>query len=294
MNDWFEIYRGGVMPWDCDTTEHLTMASYYERSGDAYLAFLDSIDMGEGYRREHRCGMAAVEDQARFTQELRSGDVMHIVGGILGVDDKVVHFGQQVINSATGEVTAAFQQRTVHFDLDRRKAVSIPAAQKEALLAQRVEWDGPPRTVRFMPDGLAGFVATARDTVKPWEIDVIGHLSAHFYVVRFSMASMQALASIGFTSDYARNHKRGASTFEMDLRFYRELNVGDAVSVHSAITDIGDTSFRLVHKLVNERSGEIAASMSQYGVHLDMQTRRPTPFPDDIKAKAAGMLIVDQ
>lgn len=281
------------MPWDCDINDHLTVASYYERSGDAYLSFLDSIDMGERYRREERRAMAAVEDYARYDRELRSGDVLHIVGGVLGVDDKVIYFGQKVINSATGEVTATFEQRTVHFDLDARKATPIPPAKREALLAHLVEWDGPERHTRSMPEGLAGFAPSARDTVKPWEIDVIGHLSAHFYVERFTMAAMQMLSFIGFTPAYGRDKQRGMSAFEMELRFYRELNVGDVITVHSAITHIGKTSFRLVHKLVNERSGEVAASMSQYGVHLDMQSRRPTPFPDNIKERAAEMLIAD-
>ena len=31
MTHWTETYRGGVPPWQCDVTEHFTIAYYFDR-----------------------------------------------------------------------------------------------------------------------------------------------------------------------------------------------------------------------------------------------------------------------
>ncbi len=291
MSNWVETYRGGVMPQDCDNMEHLTIASYVERMGDGYLGFLDSVGLGENYRAEERMGFAAVESRTRFIQELRAGDVLHIEGALLGIEGKIMTSAQRVVNSVTGEVTAMVHYKTVHLDLDKRKAVNFSPERRAELLKSAVEWDGPEIEERSFPDGLQGFVPTCRDTVKLWEMDVIGHMSAHFYVERFSQATMQTMAAIGITPDYARENRRGGSTFEMDLRYFRELNAGDTLAVYTAITDVGNSSFRMVHKMVNQRTGELCAALGQFGVFFDLEARRPVPLPDNIREGINKMLV---
>ena len=63
--------------------------------------------------------------------------------------------------------------------------------------------------------------------MKPWEIDVLGHMSAPFYIHRFSDALMHALARFGMTPAYLRENRVGFSTFELQGRFRRELRAGD-------------------------------------------------------------------
>jgi hypothetical protein len=35
MPNWSETYRGTVPPWECDVTEHFTIAYYFDRLSDA-------------------------------------------------------------------------------------------------------------------------------------------------------------------------------------------------------------------------------------------------------------------
>jgi hypothetical protein len=34
MTDWTETYRGAVPPWQCDVTEHFTIAYYFGSSAE--------------------------------------------------------------------------------------------------------------------------------------------------------------------------------------------------------------------------------------------------------------------
>lgn len=291
MTGWLETYRGWVTPGECDVIEHLTIAHYFARFYDSNMALVEAVGGGPSYMAESGRGFAAVDCYVRLMREFRAGDVLHIDAAILDVQDKVIHTGLKVIDSSSGEVAATMEQKLVHFDLGRRKSVALGDQLKAAMRAQAVAWDGPARESRASPDSTEGYIVGLRDAAKPWEIDHMGHLSFQFYVHRFSASSAQAMAAFGMTPAYVRERRRGMSTFEIDLQFRRELNAGDLIVVKTALVHIGNSSFRLLHKMFNARSGELAAVMSQFGVHLDMDLRRPTPFPDDIRERAQAILV---
>lgn len=291
MGGWLETYRGWVTPGECDIIEHLTVAYYFARFADSNLALMEAVGVGPSYMSETGRGCAAVDCYARFMREHRNGDVLHLEAAILGVEDKIFHSGHKVFDSASGEVTATVEQKLIHLDLEHRRAVAIPPERRRAMREGAVEWDGPRREKRDMAEGTEGFIDGLRDTVKPWEIDLMGHLGFQFYIHRFSASAAHAMAAFGMTPDYIRDQRRGMSTFEIDVRFRRELHAGDLVVVKTALVHVGSSSFRLLHKMFNLRSGELAAVMSQFAVHFDMDARRPTPLPDELRARAEAMLV---
>ena len=290
MSKYFETYRGGVMPWHCDMVEHMTIAAYFERLGDAYVSFTERMGLGSDYRKNDRRAFAAVRSFVGLHRELRSGDVLHMEGGVVGTEGKILKLCNNIINSATGDKVSTFESHAIHLDLDARRAAVISDTTMEKLDAHKVEWESPV-VDRWYPESTDGFATTLRDSVKMWELDVLEHMSAHFYIQRFSLACMQAMAMTGMTPHYNRDNRRGMSTFELDVRYLKELNGGDTVTIKSAVTDIGNSSIRYVHSMINEASGEVVATMSQYGAFLDMDARKSTPMPDDIREKATALLV---
>ena len=136
-----------------------------------------------------------------------------------------------------------------------------------------------------------GFLDSARDTVKPWEIDVFGQSAFSFYIHRFSAGGIQAFAQFGMTPAYMREQRRGMSTFEFQLEFLGELHAGDSVHVKTALLHLGNSSIRVLHRMFNGRTGGLVASLDQFGVHLDVDARRPTAFPDALRERARAILI---
>ncbi len=286
MSNWIESYRGWVTPADCDIIEHMTVASYFESFGDACLAIAEEIELGSDFRNEQRRAFATVECYVRFMRELRLGETLHVESAIVGVKGKVVTFGHKLYNSQSGEVAATMTQTTLHFDLDGRRALAMAPETEAILMANLTEWDGPPRDERSYPENDSGFMPSGLSTVKQRELDVLGHFSFNFYIHRFSGACMHAMNAIAFTPEYMREQRRGMSTFEIDIRYLREMDAGDPIRIKSAVTDVGTSSFRIVHKMWNMRTGDLAAQMSQYAVNLDLDARRPTPLPDNIRQLA--------
>src|SRR5262249_59641148 len=84
-----------------------------------------------------------------------------------------------------------------------------PAARGRAGGARRVDWEGPARERRPRPAGVEGFRDSARDTVKPDEIDVFGQVALAHYIHRFSAANGHVIAAFGITPGYMRAERRG-------------------------------------------------------------------------------------
>ena len=286
-----ETYRGTVYRWEVDHNDHLTVAYYFARFGDAALGVLDAIGLGDP--DTVRDGRACVTDDCfvHYRHELRVGDIMHIASGVIGVEADALVLGHKVFDSASGELCTTVEHRVRHVAVETRTAVDLSAAQRRAAESLRVEWDGPKRERRPRPAGLEGFRDSARDTVKPWERDATGEIALAFHIHRFSAANGHAIAAFGMTPDYMRSERRGFSTFEFQLGVDGTLQSGDRVRVRSGLLHVGNSSMRLLHVMTNERSGERVASLEQLGVHLDMEARKSTPLPDALRERARAVLV---
>ena len=179
----------------------------------------------------------------------------------------------------------------MHVDLGHAPQAALPPRQRRAAESRQVAWDGPARELRWQPAGAEGFLESARDTVKPWEIDVFGQSALPFYIHRFSAGGIQAFAAFGMTPAYMREQRRGMSTFEFQLEFLGELHAGDPVHVKTGLLHLGNSSIRVLHRMLNGRTGELVARLDQFGVHLDVDARRPTAIPEVLRERARSILI---
>jgi len=289
MNPWIETYRGTVHRWEVDNVDHFTVAYYFDRLSDASLNALEAFGLGPAVLARARQRCLTVECYVRYLHELRMGDILHILSGLIAVEADGLLIGHKLLDSASDTLCATIEQRV---RLQRGRApVKLTARQRRALEARRVDWDGPPRERRHAPPGDAGFHDSSRDVVTPWEIDVTGQSALSHYVHRFSAANAQLIARFGMTPAYMSEQQRGFSTFEFQLALLGELRAGDPVAVKSGLVHLGNSSLRVLHRMFNARTGALVATLHQLGVHLDMAARRPTPLPDDLRERAKALLI---
>jgi hypothetical protein len=47
----------------------------------------------------------------------------------------------------------------------------------------------------------------------------------------------------------------------------------------------------MIHCMVDPRTGAEVARLSQFGVNLDLDARRPARWPDDIRELAAALVV---
>jgi acyl-CoA thioester hydrolase len=271
---WLETYRGTVYRWEVDANDHLTVAYYLARFGDAAAAVLHALGLGPA---------PTTECFIHYRRELRVGDLMHVQSGVLAAEADGLVLGHRLVESTEAAVCTT---------VEHRLALALTAEQRRAAEARRVTWDGPPRERRPRPATLDGFRDSARDAVKPSEVDELGRLALAAAVHRYSAANGHVLAAFGFTPRYMREASRGFSTFEFQLGFEGGgVRVGDPLLVRSALTHVGNSSMRILHVMTDLRSGERVSTLEQAGVHLDLDARRPAPLPESLRTAALALLV---
>jgi acyl-CoA thioesterase FadM len=280
MTAWTETYRGTVPSWQCDVTEHFTIAYYFDRLEEAVANFADTI----GLDALLRAGGFVRRLDLRFARELRAGASFHVDSAALGVDHGL-RLGHRFVDSATGEAVTWIEE---HWEL---APAALPAHQRDTIARRLATWDGPVAEPRPEPAGTAGFIPTARGRIKPGDLDATGHLSLSAMVHRFSSASAQIAAALGMDAAAMQRQRRGFSTFELTMRISGAMRLDAPYLVETGIGHLGNSSMRMIHSLTHLPTGAEIARLGQFGVNLDLDARRPARWPDALRDRAASLVI---
>lgn len=272
MTDFQETFRSAVPPWECDIVEHFTVAYYYEK----FRAAGDRALLGLGVLAKDAHTTACY---TRYKKELRAGDSYRIVSAPIRATGSGsgggLTIGHKLIDTEADAVAATTEQT---FALD--SPVSLDGY---------ADWDGDPREARPELPSTAQWVPAATDVVFPKDVDAAGRLSLDAIVHRFTGAGGHLLNAIGWTSTHMRENRVGYSTFEFQMTLGALPWVGVPLDTESTVGSIGRSSMRLVHRMIRADTGDMVAELSQFGVHLDMNARRPSAIPEDIAAAARAL-----
>ncbi|HVM79387.1 MAG TPA: thioesterase family protein [Stellaceae bacterium] len=266
-----ETHRSMVKAWECDSFGHFTVAYYFDRFADASATLRERL----GIERAR-----PVRYLARFIAELRAGEAFHVESGIVAAKGSELRVGHRLLNSATGKLCTTVEER-----------VELPAGASRPS-GPMIELERAKDDPGFADEMSAGLIAGARDRVRASEIDTQGELSLASYVHRSSIGSIHLLAAMGLTPDYLREARRGFSTFEIALRLdLPRPKAGEPLAVSSGLMQLGSSSIRMVHRIAEARSGRRVATLRQSGVHFDLVARRSAPIPQELRTKAAALVM---
>src|SRR5439155_23635728 len=187
--------------------------------------------------------------------------------------------------SGNGEVTAWVEEM-----LDIAPG-PLPRETRDVISRHLRPWPGPAVERRPEPSTTEGFIPTARDRVKPMDLDADGNFALAVFVHRFTAGCVQALAAIGATASYIEAERKGYSTFELALRVTGLPRLGNPVLVETGIVHLGNSSIRFMHRMRDPIDGSEFARLGQFCVQLDLDTRRPAALPEVLRAAATRLLV---
>jgi len=131
---------------------------------------------------------------------------------------------------------------------------------------------------------------TYRGTVYPWHCDQVGHMNVMWYVGKFDEATWQLFNAIGLTPSYLRTAQRGMAAVDQRVTYARELHAGSVVSVTSRIDEVHAKRIVFTHEMRNDETGELAATTTLIGVHLDTVARKSCPLPAAVVEAARAFI----
>src|SRR5207302_5117610 len=132
MQNWSETYRGTVPPWECDVTEHFTIAYYFDRLEEGERNLAEILGLGALLRG----GGFARRLDVRFARELRAGSSFHIESAALAVDPGL-RLGHRFVDSANGQTVTWIAES---WDLPEG---ALSPEQQSAIAGRLGVWEAP-------------------------------------------------------------------------------------------------------------------------------------------------------
>lgn len=118
--------RGVVRPSHCDHMEHMNVMWYTARFDEATWHLFQLIGITPSYMRAHKKGMAGVQQDTTYKQELFAGDLVTVWSRILEIRERVIRFYHEMRNEETQAIAATTTLTAVHLDRVTHKACPFP------------------------------------------------------------------------------------------------------------------------------------------------------------------------
>lgn len=114
--------------------------------------------------------------------------------------------------------------------------------------------------------------------------DINGHLNIRHYLGIASEGLDDAMLRVGIPKDWL-NAGRAVFSAEHHLAYFHELRTGDKVSVRVRLIGRSERAAHVVVYLVDEGRQQVSYVMEEIFLCIDMETRKSTPWSDDVAAK---------
>ena len=120
------------------------------------------------------------------------------------------------------------------------------------------------------------------DTVRPEWIDDNGHMNVAYYVLAFDFATDAFLNHIGLTRDLKESVNSTTFALDMNVSYKREVLDGDPLRFTTQLIDADQKRLHFFHQMLHATDGYLAATNEVLSVHVDLNTRRVAPMPNDL------------
>ncbi|MEP9383231.1 thioesterase family protein [Nocardioides sp. KR10-350] len=131
---------------------------------------------------------------------------------------------------------------------------------------------------------IVGLVPAMTIVMPPEYEDHNGHVNVRHYYDLHMRAADVAFEEWGIDPDYLRRTNRSVFSVEHHIAYLSEVVVGDRVSLYVRLFA---RSAKVVHGmsvLVDDTSGLVANTVEFVEAHVDLTSRRASPFGDDVAA----------
>ena len=121
-------------------------------------------------------------------------------------------------------------------------------------------------------------------------LDDMGHMNVMWYTHLFSCATIGFFQQFGLTREYFKSHHAGSFALEHHVRYLAEVRLGQRVTLRTRALGRSAKRLHFMHFMVRGDGHVLSATGEFVGTHIDMRTRRSSPFPLAIAEAYDGFL----
>jgi acyl-CoA thioester hydrolase len=126
---------------------------------------------------------------------------------------------------------------------------------------------------------------TYEDTIPESYLDMMGHMNVMWYTHLFGRATCGIFELTGMDDAYFKTKNTGSFALAQFFRYKREVLVGEHVTLRSRLLARSERQFHVIHFMTKEDDQVLAATGEFLAAHVDMATRRTSPFARQVAEK---------
>lgn len=117
--------------------------------------------------------------------------------------------------------------------------------------------------------------------VEPGWIDYNGHMNVAYYTLAFDRAFDDFLDNwIGVGERFVKRSRLGPMALQTQILYLGELLEGERFHVETLLLDHDEKRMHFFGTMISERTGQPAATYESLGINVDLDSRRPAPYPE--------------
>lgn len=125
-------------------------------------------------------------------------------------------------------------------------------------------------------------VEVFRGVVAPEWIDINNHMNVAYYVLAFDHGIDSVWQDFGITDAYIREQNNSTFAVEAHVMYRRELRLDDPYIVTTQVLAFDAKRLHQFQRMYHATDGYISATAEWMNLHVDMGTRRVSPWPANI------------
>jgi len=131
---------------------------------------------------------------------------------------------------------------------------------------------------------VVGTIVHEGEVLSGW-IDVNDHMNVAYYVLAFDGGVDRLWDQFGITEKYMRDRRGSTFAVESHITWLNELLEGESYIVTSQVLGFDEKRIHQFMRLYHAESRSLCATAEWMNLHVNLDTRRVCPWPDDILAR---------
>ena len=137
---------------------------------------------------------------------------------------------------------------------------------------------------------LSALPAYHRKTIPADYQDLMGHMKIRWYFDLFARTGRKLFKYHGLDEDYFQDGQFGVFALKHFIQYYAEVHVGQSVAIHARLVARSAKRFHFMLFMINETTGQLAATFEALITHADLKIRRAASMPAEITEKLDATL----
>ena len=124
--------------------------------------------------------------------------------------------------------------------------------------------------------------------------DFNGHLNVRHYLGIASEGLDESLVEVGIPMNWPAAAGQAVFSAEHHLTYLSELCTGDKISVRVRLVGRSARAAHVVVYLLDDSNSQVSYVMEEIFLHMDMETRKTSEWPDDVAAAIDKRIAQEQ